>query len=225
MKILILSNPYENLLNQIELAKSLKFDGIEIVLERETKKLFLENKNKISKELGNLIYVYHLDHRYNIFNEAHFKELEKICKEIDSFAVLHLNCEKENFEDFVKKVKKLNNEKIIIENLDHSIEELQYFLEISDLNLAFDFSHAISFNSTKKVLNFVEKNKERMVHFHISDCISFEHSHLPLGKGILPIKEIWKILKNFSKTITLEIIETNIPEIEYFVSLNILKSL
>ena len=224
MKVLMLSNPYDNIFNQIEIAKKLNFDGIEIVLERETKKMFLEGKLEILKN-ERFIYTFHLDNNYNIFDKKDFKELKDICRNIDSIAVLHLNCKKDLFESFIKKVKKLKCQNIVVENLDHSIEEINYFLEISDLNLAFDISHAFSFNNKSKVFEFIEKSEKRIKHFHLSDCKFFEHSHLPLGNGILPLKDIAKILKKVSKTVTLELIETEIPEIDYSVSLNILRSL
>jgi sugar phosphate isomerase/epimerase len=223
MKILMLSNPYDNIFNQINLVRKIGFDGIEIVLELETKKLFLKNRKKLIKEVKDFFHIFHLDNSYNIFERNDLREIRKILNKLDSFAVLHLNCNREKFESFIEKVESLKINNILIENLDHSIEDLEYFLEISNLNLAFDLSHAFSFNNKEKIINFLNEYEKRIKHFHLSDCVYFQHSHLPLGNGILPIKEVINFLKN--KTVTLEIIETEIPEIDYSISLNILKSL
>ncbi|MEM0481095.1 MAG: TIM barrel protein [Candidatus Aenigmatarchaeota archaeon] len=224
MKILMLLNPWKDLDSQIDFALENGFDGIEIVLEDDTKNIFLNNPKEFLKKLK-FTHVFHLDHSYNIFREKDYEELKNILKHIDSFSVLHLNAEKQQFDEFIERVEKLKSRYILIENLAHSMEDLEYFLEISNLNLTFDLSHAFSFNTESKVLNFLNKNLDRIMHFHISDCIYFTHSHFPFGYGILPLKKIVEFLKRKNTTVTIELIDSQIPEIDYPISLNILKNL
>lgn len=232
MKFYLSLNPKKNIYYQINLAKSIGYDGVEIILEDKILKTVLKEKEKVLKLIKNLKIeaCFHLPFWLNILEKKDLKkilDLNKIALEFNSFSVVHLPLDRlEDLEILEKISNYLRGKNIYFENLFQPIELLE---EVFKLNLKFviDISHFISFNSISLFKTFLEKNRQKIYHFHLSDGYNFSHSHLPLGKGEYPLKQIIFFLyeKFKNNTISLEIFETDIPEIEFEISLNILKEI
>lgn len=232
MKIFLTLNPSEDLYFQIKLAKNLGFDGVEIVLERSAKKVMINEKEKIREILEslNMNVSFHLPSNLNILEERDFKKIIKLYNIVEyfkSFGVVHIFAENEKeikeYEDILEEIK---NKNLYFENL---FQRSEFLEKIYKLNLKFviDISHFLTVNSFSRFKEFLIKYKPKILHFHFSDSNGISHSHLPFGKGVLPINKIVEFLvKNFNdRTISLEIFETEIPEIDFEISLKILKNL
>lgn len=231
MKIFLSINPEKDIYNQIELAKSIGYDGVEIVLEGKVRETVLSEKEKVRKilEKNKMYFCFHLPNWLNPLDENDLKEileLKKIVDEFNTFGIVHLEIEDKRKIRKINKLPKEMKQNIFFENLFQSVDILERIAYL-DVKFVIDISHFLTSNSFEKLKNFLEKAKNKIFHFHLSDGNGFSHSHLPLGHGIFPIREIISILlKNFNdRTITLEIFEHDIPEIEYEISLNLLKDL
>jgi len=236
MKLLLTLNPSKDLIEQIHLAKNIGFDGVEIVLEDLAQKKFFDEKYrkeilKIAKE-NNMILYFHLPAYLDVRKEKDLDEIKKfleiIYKEFEkSFCILHIYAENlYEIKDFKKSVKNLDISKILFENLFQDINFLEKIFK-ENLNFVIDLQHLLISNSLSKSLNFLRKNKEKILHFHISDSDGINHLHLPLGNGALPLKKIIEFLReNFDdRTITFEIFLTEIPEIDIEASYFLFKKL
>ena len=84
----------------------------------------------------------------------------------------------------------------------------------NNFDITLDTTHLA--HSGGDIIEFFEKNKERIINIHLSDyrphllngsLRPFRYKHLPLGKGVLPIEEFIKLLKkeNYSGLLTMEI--------------------
>ncbi|MEM5828481.1 MAG: sugar phosphate isomerase/epimerase [Candidatus Aenigmatarchaeota archaeon] len=234
MKILMSLNPTKKLEEQIEFAKNVGFDGIEIVLEDNAQKEFLDEKRR--KELKklieekNFIVAFHLPNWLNIIDEKDRKEIlyfaKIIEKDFSSFCDVHIHANSTNdINDFIKVTNELKLSNVYFENMFQDVETLSKIIDDTNIKITIDISHILSVNSLSKSFEFLKKYKERIFHFHFSDGIINSHSHLALGNGTFPIQKIISFLKeNFgNRTITFEIYDTNIPEIDYEISLNLFK--
>lgn len=232
MRIFLTLNPSKDVYSQIELAKKLGFDGVEIVLEDDMREVVEKEKEKIKNKLENLgIYAcFHLPNWLNILNRDDLKEifhLYKIVEYFNSFGVLHI------FSDDEKSIKKykiiekeIKDKNLYFENLFQRTEILENIF-VFNLKFVIDISHFLTANPFPKFKEFLLKNKNKIFHFHFSDNNGITHSHLPLGKGILPIKKIIEILVEYfnDRSISFEIFETDIPELDFEISIKIFKNI
>ncbi len=92
---------------------------------------------------------------------------------------------------------------ILIENVTPSsffndINEFFVFADRNNLNVCLDFSHVMANEGNlKNIFSMKDKFKERIKKIHISDTVYGKDRHLPLGTGIMPLKEIKAFLKEF----------------------------
>ncbi|MEM5830118.1 MAG: sugar phosphate isomerase/epimerase [Candidatus Aenigmatarchaeota archaeon] len=234
MKTLMSLDPTKSLERQIELAKSIGFDGVEIILEDDAQKEILNEKQREKlKSLireKKMIVVFHLPNWLDILDEKDKKEIiyfsEIIKKEFNSFCDVHIHAKKsEEVKNFIYVSKEFENSNISFENMFQDIETLTEILDNTKIKITIDISHLLAVNNLQKSFNFLQKYKNRIFHLHFSDGMKNSHSHFALGNGTFPIPKIIRFLKeNFEdKTITFEIYDTNIPEIDYEISLNLFK--
>ena len=84
----------------------------------------------------------------------------------------------------------------------------------NDFFITLDTAHLA--HSGGDIIDFFNKNKDRIINIHLSDYRShflngnlkpFRYKHLPLGKGELPIKQFIQILKKekYNELVTFEI--------------------
>lgn len=81
--------------------------------------------------------------------------------------------------------------------------------------LTLDIAHAhIGSKNGKRALRFMTLYPDRIHHVHVSDNFGKEDSHLPIGAGNIPYREIIKGLKKigYNRTITVEVFS---PDLEY----------
>lgn len=231
MKVFLSLNPKKDIFDQIKMAKKIGYDGVEIVLEEKVGETVKKKKEKVKKFLKKkkLDFCFHLPNWLNVLRAEDVKEilnLKKIVEYFNSFGVLHLDI---NTTEEIKKLKKIPRElkeNLYYENLLQSSSLLKKIFKL-DLNFTIDISHFLIHNSFLDFKKFLKENKRKVKHFHLSDGNGIFHSHLPLGKGVYPIKNIVEfLLENFKdRTITLEIFDTSIPEIEFEISYEIINDI
>jgi len=236
MKLLLTLNPSKDLIEQTKLAKNIGFDGVEIVLEDKALESILDEDFQekfydFTKE-SNLITYFHLPNWLDIRDRKDRKEIFKIVDEVtkifkNSYFVLHIMFDSlYEIKKFEKIIKKLDLSKILFENL---FQELKFLEEISKLpiNFVIDIQHLSISNPLNKSLDFMVRNKNKILHFHISDTDGINHNHYPLGKGSLPLKKVICFLKeNFDdRTISFEVYNTEIPEIDFEISFLLFKKI
>jgi len=236
MKLLLTLNPSEDLIEQARLAKSIGFDGIEVVvedkaLENMLNEDFRNNFYEFTKE-NNLITYFHLPNWLDIREERDRKEISKIVKEItksfsNSYFVLHMMFDSVyEIENFEKSIKDIDVSKILFENLFQDLNFLEKVFKLP-INFIIDIQHLTISNPLDKSLNFLARHKDKILHFHLSDTDGINHAHFPLGKGSLPLKKIICFLKNNfdDRTISFEVFNTEIPEIDFEISLLLFKKI
>lgn len=87
-------------------------------------------------------------------------------------------------------------------------------MEENDFQITLDTTHLAQAGGD--IIDFFEKNKDRIINIHLSDYRPhpfnntfrpFRYKHLPLGKGVLPIEQFLKLLKNerYKGLVTMEI--------------------
>lgn len=159
-----------------------------------------------------------------------FENIVRLCEIANkleaNYIVLHLDVVDI---DKLKKLRQLEEKhqiKIYLENAhksplnlskDYSWDEQKFadFFKENDFKIVFDTTHLAQ--ARGNIIDFFLKNQEKIVDIQISDFKkSFVNStllltgstHLPLGKGNLPIQEFLKTLKekNYQGSITMEII-------------------
>ena len=216
----------------LSLLKKSGVDGIELVLSSNTSAKDLEKISKIVKDLNMQIFSVHqpLSKLFNIG----ILEINNLCRVVKKLSakvlVIHINVIGKQIFDkkYILNLKALERDygiKIGIENSPKSVLTIlnSYywkggkFSQISQnnrLNITFDVTHLAQVG--ENISDFFQKNKERIVNIHLSDykknlknkvLLMNTDTHLPIGKGELPIKDFIQNLKknNYNGLITMEI--------------------
>jgi sugar phosphate isomerase/epimerase len=161
------------------------------------------------------------------------KEIERLSAIANKFqannVTLHISSLKEGIFDnkFIGELKKLQkkyNIKFGIENMPKSpftLKDYQYkrrefasVINKAGLSMTLDTTHVGQVN--EDICDFYTENKDKIINIHLSDykktflnskLLLGNDTHLPLGKGELPIIKFLKILKkeNYQGVITMEI--------------------
>ena len=207
-------------------------NGIELLISSNTKDEDIQRIRKMLRELDIRIFSVHQSVS-TLFN-LRIKEVSglfQIAKELSAeVVVVHISSIGDQiFESFyIKSLKNLENQykiKIGIEN--SPISPLSFFkshtwngekfsnlIKEKGFNITFDTTHLAQ--TGKDIIDFYKKNKHRIINIHLSDykenflnkyLLLPNGTHLPLGKGTLPIKQFLNVLKqtNYSVVITMEI--------------------
>ena len=225
---------YETLpLDQI--LKSLKragVDGLELIMPP----IFTDDDFKKIKKMADdhnlrILNIHQSDN--SAFN-IDIAEIERLCVIANKFQadkiILHVDSLKEKiFDDkFIEKLKTLQIKyKILfcIENMPKSIftlgksyafkgEEFSEVVNKTGLSMTLDTTHMGQVN--EDICDFYIKNKVKIIDIHLSDYkttwlnrkfLLANDTHLPLGKGELPITKFLEILKreNYEGVVTMEI--------------------
>jgi len=207
-------------------------NGIELLVSSNTKMEDIEVIKKPLNDLGLQTFSVHQSVS-SIFN-INIKEIEvlfKIANQLSAnVVVIHLSVVGNKIfdRDYVGALKQLENKykiKIGMENgplnplwlfRTFSWREDEFCSVIADakFNITFDVVHLAQ--TGKDILNFFDKNKDRIVNIHLSDykrsflnnpLMLTKGTHLPLGEGNLPIKKSLQTLKKnrYEGIITMEI--------------------
>jgi len=215
--------------------KSLKragVDGLELIFPSFVSDTDIEKVQKIVTE--NKMPVLSIHQSNDSSFDISLDDIENLCETARKFSskiiVLHIDSLKNQIfsNDFVEKLKHFQREYNVlfaIENMPKSIftlgksytykgDKFASVVNKTGLSMTLDTTHIGQVN--EDICNFYQKNKKRITHIHLSDCktswlnqklLLANDTHLPLGKGELPIANFLKILKkeNYSGIITMEI--------------------
>lgn len=207
-------------------------DGIELIISSNASMVDVNRVEKILKQFNFTIPSIHqpLDKLFKIS----LKEIERLAEIAELLKarvlVLHINVIGDQIfdRDYIKGLKNLEDKyriKIGIENM--PINPLWFFKtytwkedEFSNLarkagfNITFDTTHLAQTGGD--IVSFYKKSKEGIVNIQLSDykrsflnnpLMLTKGTHLPLGKGMLPIRSFLKSLKetNYAGIVTMEI--------------------
>lgn len=221
--------------NPVDVLLALKkagVEGLELLLSSNTKEEELQKIESMTKKLDMQIFSVHqpLSKLFNI-SIYEVSKLSQITNRLKAkILILHINViGKQIFQkEYVKSLKELEkryNIKIGIENSPKSAltifnsycwqeEEFSKLVIENNLNVTFDVTHVAQVGGN--IFDFYKKNKSRIVNIHLSDykknflntrfLLTYD-THLPLGKGELPIKDFLQTLKKnqYNGLITMEI--------------------
>lgn len=200
------------------LLKETRIEGIELVASKDIGEKDLKKIKVILKEHGVSVFSLHqpILNLYKISLEKIGKLFETADYLSAKVVVLHLFSVRKRMAEksFLEELKSLERKygiKISLENGTKNIilglypccyKEKEFSETVSRMgfNITFDTSHLAQAGGD--IISFYKRNKERIINIHLSDYKSgfFKHNlfnmHLPLGKGVLPIKEFLQELKN-----------------------------
>ncbi|MFA6918423.1 MAG: sugar phosphate isomerase/epimerase family protein [Candidatus Gracilibacteria bacterium] len=207
-------------------------DGLELIIPPIFTDEDFKNIKKIADDHNLKVFSIHQsdDSAFNI----EFPEIERLSlianKLQTNIVTLHVDSLKERiFDDkFIGELKNLQKKykvKFGIENMPKSIftlgksytykgDEFSSVVDKTGLSITLDTTHMGQVN--EDICDFFTKNKDKIIDIHLSDykttwlnrkLLLANDTHLPLGKGELPITKFLKTLKeeNYEGVITMEI--------------------
>ena len=206
-------------------------DGMELLIP-----LYTSDKNiKEVKEIvrKNTIPILSIHQSLSHMSTISLYEIQRLCQIANIFSasviVLHSGTlgKKLLDSDFIHSLKKLQKKHAVtfgIENMSqmplpaasytYKGEEFSSLLKKTGLSITFDTTHLGQTGGN--IIPFYMTNKEKIVNIHLSDykrtwlnayLLFQDHTHMPLGKGELPIESLLKLLKKdcYKGLITMEI--------------------
>jgi sugar phosphate isomerase/epimerase len=217
-----------------QILKSIKAagaDGLELIIPP----VFTDDNFKAIKRIidRHNLKIYNIHQSDDSALSIGLTEIERLSAIANKFqsdnVTLHISSLKEGiFDDkFIKELKKLQkkyNIKFGIENMPKSpftlktymYKEREFASTVNKTGLAMtlDTTHVGQVN--ENLCDFYEKNKDKIINIHLSDykktwlnskLLLGNDTHLPIGKGELPIIQLLKLLKkeNYQGVITMEI--------------------
>ncbi len=209
--------------NQKEVLLSLKKSGVNGIELLSTSNVSDKDIQKIQEMLTELdLSVFSVHQSISTLFNISIQEIEGLCeiahKLKSEVVVLHINVIGNQIfkTDYVEALKDLESKykiKIGIEN--SPISPLSLFktytwdrdkfsnlIKERGFNITFDTTHLAQ--TGKDIVDFYKKNKDRIVNIHLSDykksflnkyLLLSNDTHLPLGKGTLPIKQFLDVLR------------------------------
>lgn len=211
--------------------KAAGLDGIEFLVPSH---LTLQDTEKIKQILKKYkLQIFSVHQSRGTYLQIGLKEIERLCKIANDFSsgiiVIHINAIKRELNNptFWGKLKDLQKEYNVnfgIENMTrtpftlepsmYSVHEFSQTVRQMGLNITLDTTHCGQVG--EDICRLYEINKDRVVNIHLSDykknwlntaLYLTNDTHLPLGKGELPIAKFLKTLKeeNYQGLITMEI--------------------
>lgn len=221
--------------NLFDILTSLKksgVDGIELAVSPNVTSDDIQKAKPLLKETDMSVLSIHQS--LTQFFGISIKHVKKLCKIANCFGakviVLHANVIGRKLFDkkyiySLKALEKLYDVKISIENSPLSFltifktyswkeKEFSELMEHRGLNITFDTTHLAQ--TAKEIISFYKKNKDKIINIHLSDykinlinrmLLLANDTHLPLGKGELPIEEFLQVLNedSYNGLITMEI--------------------
>jgi len=210
-------------------------NGIELLISSNTKDEDIQRIQKMLRELDIRIFSVHqsISTLFNI-GIREVSGLFQIANELSAeVVVVHISSMGDQIFDsaYIKSLKNLENQykiKIGIENM--PISPLWFFkthtwngdkfsalIKEKGFNITFDTTHLAQ--TGKDIVDFYKKNKDSIVNIHLSDykksflnkyLLLSNSTHLPIGKGTLPIKQFLNVLREnrYDGIITMEINST-----------------
>lgn len=207
-------------------------NGLELIFPPNPSDNTIKKIKEIIKKYNLSIFSIHQSN--NNFYKIGISEIEKLCKIANDFSakiiVLHVNALGKNIfnNNFVSDLKKLQEKYAValgIENMPKSPlnfnetytykgDEFSSIINKTGLFITLDTTHLAQVN--EDICDFYIKNKNKIINIHLSDykkhwlnrnLLLANNTHLPLGKGELPMIKFLKILKreNYQGIITMEI--------------------
>jgi len=233
MKIGVMNNPRNSLLEEIKWIAENGFDFIDLTIEppgaydidiKETKKLLdYFNLSVIGHTNPFLPFIFPIEEIRRVCLKE-FRKYINIFSELGITLVnIHPTYYGPSFSDddkireninFLKKINELcrkNGVSLMVENFLKPFDSPETFEkileEVPGLNVHLDIGHCNINHPENLTENFFKIFGHKIVHLHFSDNKGERDDHLPLGCGNIDWKNIVKILKDFGydSTITLEI--------------------
>jgi len=203
--------------------KEAKIDGIELVISEHDFLKIEAIRSLLNKNNFKVFSIHQPILRIHKIDFASINNLFKIGTELSArVLVIHLFAlGKQMFDpSFVNELKSLENKyniKIGVENSTknlitsfrkycYSEDEFSSLINKLGFNITLDTTHLGQ--SGGDIIKFFLKNKKHIVNIHLSDFKkNIFNTHLPLGKGVLPIDEFLTLLKKekYNGLLTLEI--------------------
>lgn len=221
--------PVDNILGEL---KKSGVDGLELIFPAQYTDEEIEKIKKLINRHQLDIYSIHQSND-NTFDIG-LSDLEKLCILANNFSAeaitVHVDALKKKIfdQEFVSKLKKLEKKydiKFGIENMPKSpfnlnltfaYRETEYSSAVTKagLSMTLDTTHLAQMGGD--ICDFYLKHKDRIVDIHLGDyrkdwinqkLLLTKNTHLPLGKGELPIIKFLKLLKknDYQGVITMEI--------------------
>ena len=221
--------------NQKEVLLSLKNSGVNGIELLSTSNVSDKDIKKVQETLAELdLAVFSVHQSISTLFNISIQEIEGLCQIAHKLkagvVVLHINVIGNQIfkTDYVRALKGLESKykiKIGIEN--SPISPLSFFkpytwngdkfsalIKETGFNITFDTTHLAQ--TGKDIIDFYKKNKDSIVNIHLSDykksflnkyLLLSNSTHLPLGKGTLPIKQFLNVLREnrYDGIITMEI--------------------
>lgn len=211
--------------------KKAGLEGLELVIPTHLSEQNVKTIIQISQKYDLKIFSIHQSH--DTYLKIDLAEIERLCGIAKTFSasviVLHINAlgkrlSEQTFLTELKGFQKKYNVNFGIENMPKSpftfaksmYREIEFSTAInqSGLSMTLDTTHVGQVK--ENIITFYKKNKDKIVNIHIGDynkswlnrLFFLTHgTHLPIGKGKLPIAEFFRILKedNYQGPITMEI--------------------
>jgi sugar phosphate isomerase/epimerase len=101
---------------------------------------------------------------------------------------------------------------VYVENLSEEVEDLILpFFEVKGAGLTLDIGHGQLMRRQNTCFNLISRLPEKIEHVHVHDNMGGrspkDDLHLPLGQGVVPIKDILTglVLSGYDGTVTLEV--------------------
>lgn len=211
-------------------------EGVEVLLPGFETHGDIQRLKKVTEENGMKVFSVHQALRFLSHTRlAEIEKIFKIAKELSAkVVVLHMNSAgKQVFDQkYINAIHVLQDKygiKAGFENMEKHAgsirngvgwdgDKFASLMIKNDFNITLDICHIGQ--SGGDIINFIEKNMDRVVNIHLSDykyhilnntLRPMRYKHMPLGKGELPISDFLKVLKdkNYKGILTLEI-ETGI---------------
>lgn len=212
--------------------KKSSLDGIELIIPPVFSDDDFEKVDRIVEKHGLKVFSIHQsdDSAFGIGST----EIERLCSIANKFqaqaVTLHIDALRDkifdsNFISKLKDLQKQNNIKFGIENMPknpfnlsksytYKGNEFSSIVGKTGLSITLDTTHLGQVN--EDICDFYLKKKDKIVDIHLSDfkkswtnqlLLLANDTHLPLGKGALPIKKFLELLKkeNYQGIITMEI--------------------
>ncbi len=239
MKIGLMNNPQNNLLDEIEWISSNRFDFIDLTIEppgaydidvREIKKLLndvgLEVIGHTNPYLPAIIPIESIKKacidEFRKYIDI-FTRLGATLMNVHPFYLRSSFSQEEMLQANIQLLKTLNKLckkkgiTLMLENYKAPFDSSEIFLQITTevpgLKVHLDVGHA-NLAGPETAKKFFETFGNDIAHMHFSDNRGINDDHIPLGCGNIDWKEIIKLIKliKYNKTITLEIFS---PDREY----------
>jgi sugar phosphate isomerase/epimerase len=215
----LLTNPSNDILNEISKIYDLNFDYAELGIEGpEGNPQIINKKNEIARLLqkfkqrpiGYTAYWIDLCSDYDYVRHAWI--LEAMSMFYGEKRKILLDNLVRSLREIVRYAEKskihVMLENVPLSNGIHDVDEFKYIIDnVASLLVHLDIPHAFTSGGMKSVLDYINTFRDKIIHIHWHDNHGRKDEHLPIGEGLIEHEKAVRALKDISydRTITLEV--------------------